>query len=50
MLKIRLKNQSVRILLNLALDQRALHSNSNRVNDTQIRACMQKLEQVRVQV
>ena len=48
--KIMLKNQSVIILLNLASDQRALHSDSNGVNDTQIRTCMQKLKQVNVQV
>ena len=50
MLKFMLKIQSVRILLNSASYLRVLHSNSNGVDDTQIRACMQKLERVKVQV
>ena len=44
------KNKSLRILLELSLDQRARHSDSNDVNDTQIRARMQKLENFKVQV
>jgi len=49
-LKIRLKTQSVRILIKLASHRRACHSNSNGVNGTQIRAHMQKLEKVKVHI
>lgn len=49
-LKIKLKNQSVRILINLVSDRRAYHSNSNGANDTQIWAHIKKLEQVKVNV
>jgi len=49
-LKIMLKNQSAIILLNLASDRRVHHFDSNGVNKTQIRACSQKLEKVKVQI
>ena len=49
-LKIRIKTQSVRIYIKLALVRRSHHPDSNGMNDTQIRARMKKLEQVKVQV
>ena len=49
-LKIRLKNQSVRILINLASNRRARHFESNSVNKTKIPARMQKLDPVKVRV
>ena len=43
-----LKNKSVRILLTIASDRRARHSESSGVNDTQIRARMREKESVKV--
>jgi len=49
-LKIMLKTHSVWILISLASYRRAHHSESNSSNDIQIRAHIQKLEQMKVQV